>query len=377
MTMSERPAWLAQEPEVLALLHAVLDRFDQQPGDTRHKAILVPAQKHLASLAANDVAADRSWALLLELQRRGALTIRRAKRNQYDAEWHSAKLAFAPESEELLRAWLERAPAERAMQVWRRAVNAQAQAFPGGCDALLSRRIVLSGRTGEEIVAALARIGKVQRPATLRQLSAFAFWGDSKVLDDRADLIAALFPRLEVRERSIVVAVYLPSTPIGVVFIENQDTYTAATTGVPAALQQHALVYASGFRSSASRIRSRSGALLHYAGSGEARLKLEFEQWWFEDGEPCGPRYFWGDLDFAGMQILKTLRSRFGDIGAWQPGYEPMLAALRTHGGHHGHGETASTQLDPQSTGCSFADAVLLPAIREHGQIDQERLEQG
>lgn len=375
MTMSERPPWLSQEPELLALMHAVLDRFDQQPGDRRHRAILLPAEKHLASLAASDVTADRTWALLLELQRRGALSIRTAKRGPYDAEWRNAKLAFAPETEGLLRAWLERAPVERAMEVWRRAVSAHAHAFPGGCEALLQRRIVLSGRAAEEIVEALARLGDVRGPATLRQLSAFAFWGDSKVLDERADLIAALFPQLLVRERAIVVSVFLPETPAGVLFIENQDTYTAATTGVPASLQRYALIYASGFRSSAARIRSRSGALLHYAGSESPDVRHSFERWWFDEGEPCGPCYFWGDLDFAGMQILKALRARFGEVTAWRQGYEPMLAALRAQGGHRGHRDDASAQVDPQLTGCPFADERLLPAIREYGQIDQERFE--
>lgn len=371
----ERPPWLAQEPEILALLHAVLDRFDQQPGETRHKAILLPAEKYLGSLAASDVAADRTWALLLELQRRDALTIRQAKRGPYDAEWRHSKLAFAPESEAVLRSWLERAPVERAMQVWRRAVHARAHAFPGSCEILLQRRIALAGRTADEIIEALVRIGEIRGPATLRQLSAFAFWGDSKVLDERGDLIAALFPNLEVRERPIVVAIFLPHDPDAVLFIENQDTYTAATTGVPAALQRHVLVYASGFRSSALRIRNRAGTVLHYAGPGGEQAKLDLERWWFDESAPPWPCYFWGDLDFAGMQILKTLRARFGDVAAWQPGYAPMLAALGTRGGHRGHGEEASAQMDPQLTGCRYADETLLPAIRAHGQMDQERLE--
>jgi hypothetical protein len=73
------------------------------------------------------------------------------------------------------------------------------------------------------------------------------------------------------------------------------------------------------------------------------------------------------------MQILKALRGRFPQVAAWRPGYEPMLAALRARGGHQStdaHGEAAQT--DPQQTGCAFADEILLPAIRAHGQIDQE-----
>jgi Wadjet anti plasmid transformation system JetA-like protein len=207
-------------------------------------------------------------------------------------------------------------------------------------------------------------------------LSAYAFWGDSKVLDDRGELIATLFPQLQIRERAIVVSVYLPGTPDGVLFIENQDTYTCACSGELAQTNTCALVFASGFRSSAERIRSRDGALLHFAGAGAARLREHFEAWWFDEQTPPGPCWFWGDLDFAGMQILKSLRSRFGAVAAWRPGYAPMLDTLRAQGGYSSRSGSKG-QSDPGSTGCPYADEVLLPAVREHGQLDQERPQTG
>ena len=372
MTM-ECPVWLKDEPEIVALLHAVLDRFDHQSGDTRQKAMTLRVDQYLPSLARADAAADQCWALLQALQQHGVLSIRAGRRSVYDPEWQGAKLAFLPQSEELLRKWLRRAPSERVMDVWRRAVSEHARAFPGGCDALAARRIVIGDRTSEEVVAALARIGELAGPITLRQLSAHVFWGDSKVLDDRHDLIAALFPALEIQDRAIVVAVFLPEACSGVLFIENQDTYTAATRGVPTELRNLGLVYASGFRSSAARIRTRPGALLHYAGPGAASEQGAFERWWFDGGEPARACHFWGDLDFAGMQILRALRQRFGEVTAWQPGYAPMLEMLRRSGGYRVGGEAAG-QADPVATGCSFADDELLPAIREFGQIDQESL---
>ncbi len=369
--MDARPVWLDDEPELLALLNAVLDRFDHQSGETRQKSIVFKVEEHLPSLASADAAADQRWALLQMLKRYGVLSIRSGRRSVYDPEWQAAKVAFAPESEEILRAWLGRAPTERAMQAWRRAVLSHALAFADGGAALLSRRIVIGDRTPDEVVAALARSADIAGPATLRQLSAFAFWGDSKVLDERGDLVAALFPQLDVLDRPIVVAVHLPARADGILFIENQDTYTAAARGTPAQAQDLALVYASGFRSSALRIRARSGALLHFAGAGTADARAAFERWWFDAGEPAGPCHFWGDLDFAGMQILKTLRQRFGDVTAWRCGYEPMLAVLRQSGGHRGGSESRG-QIDPVATGCAFADEALLPAIREYGQLDQE-----
>lgn len=371
--MSERPAWLADEPELQALLHAVLDRFDLQPGGARHLPVFLPAAAHLPSLSRNDPAADQLWALVESLEREGVVQVREVRRGAYDPRWQGARLAFALDSEDTLRRWLDRPPTRRAMEVWHRAIEACAGAFPGSCELLLQRRISIAGRSPEEVIAALARVGTLAGPVSLRQLSAFAFWGDSKVLDERGELIAALFPQLQLVDRTIVVAVHLPLVVSGILFIENQDTYIAAIRGTPVQASNLALVYAAGFRSSAQRIRTRSGALLHYAGPGALAGQPGFERWWFEADKAAGPICFWGDLDFAGMQILKSLRQRFGEVAAWRPGYEPMLDVLRRAGGYRG-GEELRGQIDPVATGCAFADEVLLPVIREFGQLDQECL---
>jgi hypothetical protein len=102
----------------------------------------------------------------------------------------------------------------------------------------------------------------------------------------------------------------------GVLFIENQDTYTAAAAGSPSEALGLALVYAAGFRGTAARVRNRLGALLHYAGPGLRELASRFDAWWYDGGTGFGPAWFWGDLDFAGMQILKSLRSKFEDLEA-------------------------------------------------------------
>lgn len=372
---SAAPVWLQDEPEIRALLDAALDRFDQQSGEQRSRSTFLSARQYLPSLAKGDEQADRLWSLVRELAALGVLSIRLAKRGPLDPDWHGAKVAFAPDSESLLRQWLGRPALASPMVRWRQAVEAHAELFPAGHDALLARRIALAGRSDREVVAALARLAAVRRPATLRQLSTLAFWGDSKVLDDRGDLIAALFPDLPVRERPIVVAVNIPERFEGVLFIENQDNYSAAVDGEPAAAAELASVYLSGFRGTAARIRSRQGARLHFGGPGIAQ-RDRFERWWFDDAEPAQGSsfglYFWGDLDFASMQMLKSLRQRFGEIRAWRPGYEPMLADLAAMYGDNR--PVMHRQVDPGSTGCPYADDVLLPAVRALGYWDQERI---
>ncbi len=371
----ERPPWLDDEAQIRALLHAALDHFDRQRGVDRRRRIHLRAALHLPALSHADAAADQTWALVIELERCGVLAIRRAARSPYDVDWLGAKVAFPPESEETLRAWLGRDWSAPAAAAWRDAVAQHARSFHDGGAALSLQRIVIENRTAPEIVSALAGGAQLRAPMTLRQLSATLFWGNSKILDDRAELIAASLPHLEILDRALVIAVHLPRECRGVLFIENQDTYTTAAAGTPAGARGLALVYAAGFRGSAARVRSRSGSLLHYAGPGRAELAERFDSWWYDDGAALGPCWFWGDLDFAGMQILKALRARFPDLGAWAEGYEPMLAQLQTTGGYGSASpEDARGQLDPGVTGCEYADSVLLPGIRRYGRRDQESM---
>jgi hypothetical protein len=370
------PPWLQDEPELLALLNAVLDRFDKQPGQTRSQRLYFPAEKNLPSLKRQDDEADRLWHFVQTLAKLTLCTIAPGKRDPYDPEWRGARLAFEPEAENTLREWLQRPSEPPAIQTWREAVETEAAkgAFPGNIDPLLKRRIAIPGMSDAEVVEAFARIGSIEEPLTLRQLSARHFRGDSKRLDEREPLLLALFPDLPLQPRPLLINVYLPAICNGVLFIENQDSYTLACEGRPQAATNLALVYAAGFRGTAERLRQREGVRLHYAGKGQSHWQEPFENWWFDQAPPPGPLYFWGDLDFAGMAILAGLRQRFSEITAWQPGYRPLLEQLHTQGGHALEAADKQGQTDPGTTGCAFADRELLPAIREYGGIDQELL---
>jgi hypothetical protein len=369
---ADRPPWLDEEAEISALLNVALDRFDRQRGVDRQRRIVLGVQEHLPSLSRADAAADQTWSLVRELARRGILGIRQGQRSPYDVDWRGAKLTFAPQVEETLRSWLGRDWTEPAAMLWRRAIERHATRFHDSGAALLAQRIVIETRSADEVVAALAAAADIQAPMTLRQLSATLFWGDSKILDERGELVATLLPHLTILDRPVVIAVYLPERCHGVLFIENQDTYTAAAAGTPAPALEFALVYAAGFRGSATRVRSRAGALLHHAGPGSRELAARFDAWWYDGGAGFGPVWFWGDLDFAGMQILKSLRSRFVDLEAWRIGYEPLRLQLEVAGGYGARTDESKGQVDPVRTGCAYADSVLLPAIREHGRRDQE-----
>ncbi len=367
--MDAAPPWLADEPELHELLTKVLDRFDQQPGEERRQRLYFAAEQHLPPLKRLDAEADQLWRFVLELQRRGVLTVDAGRRGPYDAAWEGARLAFLPDCEGILRTWFGRPPEEPAIRVWRAAVQELAAAFQGGIDALLKRRITVTGFSDREVVEAFARIGVITESLTLRQLSALLFRGDSKRLDGREELVRALFPEFPIKPRPLVIAIHLPNPWRGVLFIENQDTYAAAVAGEYPDAHELALVYGAGFRGGAERIRQPGSALLHYSGEGN---HAEFEAWWLDRRPAPGPLHFFGDLDFAGMSILASLRQRFGEVDAWEPGYASLLEQLQDGLGHSPDAASKEQQCDPGRTGCSHADNTLLPAMRQMGFIDQE-----
>jgi hypothetical protein len=120
-------------------------------------------------------------------------------------------------------------------------------------------------------------------------------------------------------------------------------------------------------------VREREGVSLHYHGGPDEDLRQGFERWWLGQSPDDLPCHFWGDLDFSGMAILKTLRQRVPGTQSWQPGYKELLKRIAQ--GHPAEAASKQEQVDPGTTGCPYADQVLLPALRQRGLcVDQEIL---
>jgi len=373
--MPKRPEWLDDELEIVAILGAFLDKLDQKPLADRERMPSIAISKTIApALHRHDESADRTWELMRSLEGIVFEVRMSRKRQPYDAGYVGASLRFLEESEAICREWLARPRQKRYQEAWLSAVETHADAFADAGVSLRGRPVRVTGKSADEVVQGFTQIGSFQNGKfTLRQLSARAFWGHSKVLDTREDLLQQLYPEIEFAPRPVLLHVCLPESFNGVLFIENQDTYIQALAGRPAEVDGLALVYGAGFKSSAGRIRTREGAILHYQGGSTGSRQADFEAWWFDQRSPEWPTWFWGDLDFSGMEILKALRQRFGDVQAWQPGYAPMMRLLREGRGHSPDTADKAEQVDPGSTGCPYADEELLPAMWEIGRfVDQE-----
>jgi len=236
-----------------------------------------------------------------------------------------------------------------------------------------------------QVFNALADDCATGRPRYLRELSARHFWGHSKVLDAREELLRLLGAgEGQFLEAPLQLLIDLPELPDGgdeggvgleaVLFIENGVSFERMAQARQALWQRSALVYAAGFKGAARRLRQPGGAALYWRSPAPLRGRQAFEQWLSDPARiPSLPVCFFGDLDWAGLQILAQLRQGFPGCQAWQPGYAPLLQHLQAGQGHRPDEADKAAQVDPGHTGCVYADQVLLPALRQSGYfVDQE-----
>jgi hypothetical protein len=380
----DKPPWLEDEPEIKALLLSFAKRVDD------NSATIKPLRSSLklGHFEQNEQG-DLSWELLNKLTP-DLITIKLSpKRSDSAPDWSGALVYFDPSNKHKLFEWLDYNP-DDSLQRWQQALEASDLAvfdsvnlaslketpiaFPGKTDAAVIQKLVL-------IASNNARCNN--RYHTLREISAHYFWGDSKFLDNKSDWLANSFTDLCVSARKVQVNYFLPKQYDQVLFVENLDTYHQLIQKRCNLTQTLAIVYAAGFRLTASRIRTQDGVSLHEAaqsqGCSQAKSQPQSEafiDWWF--GAEVGnlPCFFWGDFDFSGMGILKLLRHQFNDMQLWQPGYQAMLQQVEAGDAHPMSLRDKSGQTDPVETGCDYADTVILPLLRQHQScFDQEGID--
>lgn len=374
------PLWL-KSAGIQGLLNHLVDKLDaaSQQGTSLVRAIKLDTKSFPALFRAElEEAREQQWGHLQEMVAWGWFKLKLDKERILGQAAYERNPRLDILDEAAIRAAVGRQTRIKApSELWRDAVVAHLVADDKTREAVARYRIEIPGRAAEEIVRQLNQLPSLRdEPLLLREVSARLFWGQSKVLDGRQPLVAALlgldecpFPEMPVQ-----LQVFLPPTGFdGVLFVENQATFEQATRDTSGRYGRLALVFASGFKGSAKRLRTPTGASVYFAshGSLDNALVSHFRDWLWGTGER--PVWFWGDLDFSGMRILAALRAVFDGLCAWEPGYTPMLARLMGGEGHSPEAAGKEGQLCLQSTGCEFADTQLLPALMHYGAfVDQE-----
>lgn len=326
--------------------------------------------------------ADAAWEALQAFAAEDLIEITQGRAKPGYAPYEvSPKVKLIPDAFERACALLGRETQKFSRSaLWRAALE---QEFPGEItlhEALAGNWLEVEGLTPDAVAWRLKALRSLKSGDRypnypLRHVSAKYFMGDSKVLDGREDLICKVLGVTECPfpESPVQMQVRLPSGDVGgILLVENAVSFEqlAANTGFPGT-ESLAIVQANGFKGAAKRIRRRGGCSLYFAPS-SVEAQTRFESIWFDDRVPVRV-YFWGDLDFSGMGILKALRSVFPQAICWQPGYEALLRILERDEGHFPTQAGKSGQTHPGKVGCPYADNVLILTMEKHGQfVDQE-----
>jgi hypothetical protein len=375
--MNQSP-WF-QQAEVSELLHQLVDKLDKTKAGAARRAIKLDAKTFPALFkAAFESDKENYWSQLQQMQEWGWFRIK-TDRIQPGKAGYELNPRLEIIDADAIRAAIDRLePIKSAQHLWREAVYDLLQANDAIKQRVAAQKLEIPGKSAREIVAKLNLLPAfIEKPLFLRELSAKLFWRSSKVLDNRQALIMAILQVDECPfpEAPIQLQVFLPEGEFtGVLFIENLVSFERATLGKTEHFDGLTLVFASGFKGTAKRLRTKSGASVYFSGLGNLELdaRQRFLCWLFECNIEL-PVWFWGDLDYSGMQIIKSLRHSFSQLEAWQPGYQPMLDALLAGEGHAAGGAKKDKQKPVSSTGSNYADQELLPALVKKSKfLDQE-----
>ncbi len=380
MTTVECPLWVREEPFLQLLLKRLLHK-----AETGHQPRLRISEKTAWCAPLFDFNQNQGPRLfgLLQLLAEPALDVLQIRlstkrKKQFETEYEGSHVELKLSAVPQVRNWLGLPAFDEYRLSMQDAVYRQRTVFADHGASLLAamQYLKVPDKTTDDVIAAFARIPQMgEHCLSLRELSASCFWGDSKYLDNRQDLLEKLFPpvMLSLSRRTRLLQVKLPAHIEGVLIIENQDTFVRACLGRLQHAENLAIVYGAGFRATAEDIRMRDRVIFStLESSGTAEVRFRFEDAWFGDVHPL-PVYFFGDLDYAGMAILASLRRQFGGAQAWQPGYERLLRHLLTGAGHSAEQADKALQKAVSATGCEYADSKLIPALRKTGRfIDQE-----
>lgn len=378
--MTKVPQWLASSA-IQELLHTLVDRLDSAEVRGSGKAQTIALSEGTwPALYASPYESDKEilWEQVRELAQMGLIAVTPEKAVRSPAGYDMGVRLSVASVDAVRQATGRLAREKSAAERWKDAVATWLEADESAKKTVAGYCIDLPGYQPGEVVQKLNGLTSLaEEPLLLREVSAKLFWGMSKVLDHRQAIVAAVLgvPECPFPEAPVQLQVHLPAGSLqGVLFIENAMSYEKATRSNSPLYNGLALIYASGFKASARRLRSPEGASLYYARNGSLGKEdiFGFESWLFSNEGPT-PAHFWGDLDWSGMRILQTLRSTFGDVQAWVPGYEPMLNHLEAGQGHEPEAAEKRRQLPVTATGCSYADAVLIPKLAQLGAfVDQE-----
>ena len=366
-------SWL-ENPSIKKVLNEVLDKLDIKPFSLRKNNIsILVNEKNFIELYepsedGNDVFLEKDIKCLEEV---GVFSFSKSIKKYLCLNEQNIKLIFNKEYEEEIRIQYKRV---KNIDTWENALlkfNFEDKLF----EILKTTPLVITSKSNIEVLEKFDTWLKSEKRSTsIRQESARCFWGLSKVFDKKYELCKYLC----LKEKPILLQVHIKKlSSKKVLFIENLETFVSCMESSNKIFDEFILIYSSGYKASAQRIRQKDGSKIFFSNSNtlEINEKEEFLSWFYSFDNEKIQLYFWGDLDYSGISILSSLKKNFTNLIAWENAYSLMLKELENKNGHSFEMAGKEKQKEITSSGCKYSDEVLLPMIKERKMfLDQESI---
>jgi len=358
---------------ITRVINTILDKLDKQPTSQRtHKITLKVDKKNFPELFEGDESIEEKIEALLKFS---IFELKVASKKRFlPLVEQDAKILFNSECEIMLREYYNRRVQSNA---WRDAIEQYNFSFdPKLKDILLQKPIEIESKSSNEIVAQVIKWAKTPHKSnSAREESARCFWGISKIFD--SDSKEALRRHFDLELMPISLLLHSHSSSIDtVLFIENLETFYQASFSDNQVFENTLLIYSSGYKASAKRVRSPKGSKMFFSPNTHLsdEMRSNFIAWFYRKIDSHIRIYFWGDLDYSAMHILKALKINFPMIDAWELGYTKMVQSLENGFGHTPSMAKKEKQYPIENLlGCSYADRVLIPLMQSKNLfLDQE-----
>lgn len=383
--MASSPNWVEDNAFIKRLLNLFIDQCDRPNTVRFQKSINPNSAPELFDFDREDT--QYLWPLVESklLEEHHIIERIQYKRVALNTEkYEKAIIYFNRQSEPLVRRWLQRPALQSYNAQWHLALDQ----FPKYRTTSLNQPIQVKSFSACEVLAGFVRIErellalhKASEKISLRGLSARCFWGDSKFLDSRRELLEQVFELFDdiITPRAIMLSAYIPLNLSELLFIENFDSFLSTVNAIKSSCKREstAVVYSAGYRGSAGLVRSAGHSQFVSINSVEDATFKRFYDWWFQINEIDVKTYFWGDLDYEGIRILTALNTNFPNTKAWKLAYDLMVDYHLQGLGHSPEDANKQGQQRPEPSGCAYADNELTPLLIESQRfIDQEVISQ-
>ena len=257
--MNSSLEFVLKNKDITNIFNKLFDKLDMQSMEERTNVINVPIdEKSFPDLFKGDEAQEKCIEILID-EHIFSLVV--SKKNRF-RPWTAkrAKLQFNALKENYLREYYDRGIKSNK---WEDAINTCGFEFENKLkEILLKTPIRIKAKSDDEVIRCFID-WSVQLPknGSAREESARCFWGMSKVFDKKEELCAYF----NLTFLPITLLMYTNGSQINnVLFIENLETFYQVTRSKNKVFDKILIVYASGYKASAKRVRKESGSSVFF-----------------------------------------------------------------------------------------------------------------